>query len=58
MRIKAAIHDIFVKHTNRPIEKIQADSERDYFMSANEAKEYGIVDKVITVREFHDSKKK
>lgn len=58
LRIKAAIHDIFVKHTNQSIEKIQADSERDYFMSADEAMEYGIVDKVITIREFHDTKKK
>ncbi|RME64679.1 MAG: ATP-dependent Clp protease proteolytic subunit, partial [Nitrospirae bacterium] len=36
------------KHTGQPFEKVQADTERDYFMSAEEAKEYGIVDDVIT----------
>ncbi len=58
LRIKSTIHNIFVKHTNQPLGKIQADSERDFFMSAEEAMEYGVVDKVITVREFHDFKKK
>lgn len=57
LRVKSTIHDIFVKHTKQPLEKIQADSERDFFMSPDEAMEYGIVDKVITAREFHDLKK-
>ncbi|HBT99093.1 MAG TPA: ATP-dependent Clp protease proteolytic subunit, partial [Sulfurihydrogenibium sp.] len=36
--------------TGQPIEKIEADTERDYFMSAEEAKEYGLIDKVIYKR--------
>jgi ATP-dependent Clp protease, protease subunit len=38
---------IIAKHTNQPIEKVAKDTERDYFMSAPEAQEYGIVDRVI-----------
>ena len=36
------------KHTGQPIEKISHDTERDYFMSAEEAKKYGLIDEVIT----------
>lgn len=57
LRVKSTIHNILGEHTGQPIEKIRADSERDFFMSAFEAKEYGIVDKVITAREFPVSKK-
>jgi len=35
------------KHTNQPVEKVHKDSERDYFMSAEEAKAYGLIDEVI-----------
>ncbi len=38
---------IISKHTGQPIEKVAKDTERDYFMSAPEAQEYGIVDRVI-----------
>jgi len=58
MKIKSAIHDILVEHTGQKIEKIREDTERDFFMSSYEAKEYGIVDKVITVRELHNEKRK
>jgi ATP-dependent Clp protease protease subunit len=37
-------------HTGQPIEKIQKDTDRDFFMSAQEAKEYGLIDKVIEDR--------
>ena len=47
LRLREKINDILAKHTGQPIEKIQRDSDRDYFMSADEAKEYGIVDEVI-----------
>jgi ATP-dependent Clp protease protease subunit len=36
------------KHTGQPIEKIAHDTERDYFMSGEEAKRYGLIDEVIT----------
>jgi len=49
-RIKRMLNEILSKHTGQPIEKIEKDVERDYFMSAKEAQEYGIVDKVIEKR--------
>ena len=54
IKIKNTIHDILVNHTGQPIEKIREDTERDYFMSAEEAMEYGIVDRVIKVREIKE----
>jgi ATP-dependent Clp protease protease subunit len=48
LRLKDRIEEILAKHTKQPIEKIKKDSDRDYFMSAEEAKAYGIVDEVIT----------
>ncbi|UCD55074.1 MAG: ATP-dependent Clp endopeptidase proteolytic subunit ClpP [Candidatus Omnitrophota bacterium] len=47
LRLKERIEKILVKHTNKPLEKIKRDTDRDYFMSAEEAKAYGIVDEVI-----------
>jgi ATP-dependent Clp protease, protease subunit len=58
MKIKSTIHKILVEHTGQDIEKIREDTERDFFMSSYEAMEYGIVDKVITVREVHNEKGK
>lgn len=48
LRLKQNLNEILAKHTGQPIEKIEKDSDRDYFMSAEEAKTYGIVDEVIT----------
>jgi ATP-dependent Clp protease protease subunit len=45
--IVGTLNSILAKHTGQPVEKIRADSQRDYYMSATEAKEYGIVDTVI-----------
>ncbi|MEW6107809.1 MAG: ATP-dependent Clp endopeptidase proteolytic subunit ClpP [Nitrospirota bacterium] len=47
LRMKDTLNKIISKHTGQPIEKIQADTDRDFFMSGEEAKEYGIVDDVI-----------
>lgn len=47
MRIKNQINAILAKHTNQPISKIEKDTDRDYFMTAEEAKKYGIIDKII-----------
>lgn len=52
IRMREELDQILVKHTNQNIEKIHQDTERDFFMSGAEAKEYGIIDKVITVREL------
>jgi ATP-dependent Clp protease, protease subunit len=45
--LKKVLVDILARHTGKPPEKIEADSDRDYFMSGYEAKEYGLVDEVI-----------
>ncbi|MCX7759886.1 MAG: ATP-dependent Clp endopeptidase proteolytic subunit ClpP [Hydrogenothermaceae bacterium] len=50
LRLKRMLNEYLAKHTGQPIEKIEADTERDYFMSAQEAVEYGLIDKVITKR--------
>lgn len=47
LNLRDKINDILATHTGQPLEKIQKDSDRDYFMSANEAKEYGLIDEVI-----------
>ncbi|MDD3345537.1 MAG: ATP-dependent Clp endopeptidase proteolytic subunit ClpP [Candidatus Omnitrophica bacterium] len=41
------INDILARHTSQPLEKIQKDTDRDYFMSAQEARDYGIIDEVV-----------
>ena len=47
LRLREKINELLVKHTGQPLEKIQKDTDRDYFMSAEEAKAYGIIDEVI-----------
>ncbi|MDR2007289.1 MAG: ATP-dependent Clp endopeptidase proteolytic subunit ClpP [Acidaminococcales bacterium] len=47
LRLREVGNEILVKHTGQPLEKIRQDTERDYFMSAQAAQEYGLVDKVI-----------
>lgn len=47
LRIKNQINQILAKHTGQNIKKIEHDSDRDYFMTADEAKKYGIIDKII-----------
>ncbi len=48
IKIRKRLDEIMAKHTNQSVEKVHKDSERDYFMSAEEAKAYGLVDEVIT----------
>lgn len=47
LRMKESLNHIMAKHTGQPFDKIQVDTERDFFMSGIEAKEYGLVDDVI-----------
>jgi ATP-dependent Clp protease protease subunit len=51
LRMKETLNEILVKHTGKNLEQIQKDTDRDYFMSGLEAKEYGIVDHVIANRD-------
>nr|WP_035259277.1 ATP-dependent Clp endopeptidase proteolytic subunit ClpP [Desulfatirhabdium butyrativorans] len=54
LRLKDTLNQILAQHTGRPIDVIQRDTDRDFFMSGQEAKEYGIVDHVIRNREDLD----
>jgi ATP-dependent Clp protease protease subunit len=47
LRIKREINELYAKHTNTPLEKIARDMERDYFMSSEEARAYGLIDEVL-----------
>lgn len=47
LRLREKVNEILVNHTGKTLEKVKEDTDRDYFMSAQEAKEYGIVDEVI-----------
>ncbi|MEG4942899.1 ATP-dependent Clp protease proteolytic subunit [Microcoleus sp. F4-D5] len=50
LRLRHELNNIYAKNTGQPIEKIEKDMDRDYFMSAEEAKEYGLIDRVIEER--------
>ena len=50
LRLKKMLNEILSKHTGKPVEEIEKDTERDYFMGAEEAKEYGLIDKVLERR--------
>ena len=58
LKIRDKLYAILAKHTGQTQEKISQDSDRDFFMSAEEAQEYGLVDKVIESRDEIDAKKK
>ena len=47
LRMKDEINQILARHTKQPIDKIEKDSERDFFMNGEQAKEYGLIDQVI-----------
>lgn len=50
LRIRKQLNEIYAKNTDQPLEKIEKDMDRDFFMSAQEAKEYGLIDRVIEER--------
>ncbi len=51
VKIKDKLNKILAKHTNQPLERIEKDTDRDFYLSAEEAKEYGIIDEVIKTKE-------
>jgi ATP-dependent Clp protease protease subunit len=55
LRLKARLNELFAKHIGQPLERVEKDTERDYFMGPGEAKEYGIIDEVITHRHRPDA---
>ena len=54
IKMKRRLNDVYVKHTSQPYELIEKTLDRDYFMSADQAQEFGIVDKVLSNREEAD----
>jgi len=50
LRMKDVLNKLLATHTGQSLERVAQDTERDYFMSAQEAKDYGLVDEVISVR--------
>jgi len=50
LKIKKVLNQVLAKHTNQPLKKIERDTDRDYYMSAEEAKEYKIIDEIIKKR--------
>lgn len=48
LKTKRMINEILAKHTGQPLEKIERDTDRDYFLSAEEARAYGLIDQVVT----------
>lgn len=50
IKIKNKINEIIAKHSGRPLEKVEKDTDRDFYLSAEEAKEYGLIDEVIKTK--------
>lgn len=50
LRLRAELNQILVRHTHQPIDRIEADTDRDFFMNGLQAKEYGIIDEVVIQR--------
>jgi len=50
LKMKQKLNQILSKHTGQPLKKIEKDTDRDFYLSAEEAKEYGIIDKVIEAK--------
>jgi len=48
LKMRDRINEILAKHTGKPLDKIQKDTDRDYFMSSQEALEYGVIDEIFT----------
>ncbi len=53
-RLKVQLEEILARHTGQSVERINADTDRDFVMTAAEAKEYGIIDEVIEARSLAD----
>jgi ATP-dependent Clp protease, protease subunit len=56
LKTKKRLNELLARHTKQPIERIEKDAERDFWMSSGEAKEYGLIDEVITSKKPSDKK--
>ncbi len=57
LTLRSRLNELLAKHTGQPLEKIEKDTDRNFFMSAKEAKEYGIIDEVLLREATSPSKK-
>ena len=57
LKMRERLNEILAKHTGQPLEKIRVDTERDYFMSGEEAQKYGLIDEVIEKAPSHGKEK-
>ena len=58
LKMKRRLNEIYVKHTGKDYETIERSLDRDYFLTASEAKDFGLIDKVMTTRDAMDSSEK
>jgi len=58
LKTRDTLNELLSKHTGKPVTKIKEDTERDYFMSADEAKNYGLIDEVIVQKKAPETKDK
>ena len=58
LRMRARLNELIVKHTGQSIERVEKDTERDYFMGATEAKQYGLIDEVVLQNRKNPPKEK
>jgi ATP-dependent Clp protease protease subunit len=56
LKMKERLNEVLAKHTGQPVKKVAKDTDRDYFMSADEAKDYGIIDSIFENRPAAGSK--
>ena len=56
IKVKEKVNDILAKHTNKPIAQIEKDTDRDFWMSSNEALKYGVIDEIIGLQEVGKKK--
>ena len=52
LRYRALVDEVLAQHTGQPLDKVKKDTDRDFIMSADEARDYGIIDEVISTREL------
>ncbi len=58
LRMKAKLNELIAKHTNQTLERVEKDTDRDYFMGAVEAKQYGIIDEVVVQKKVTPREKR
>ncbi|MCS7183787.1 MAG: ATP-dependent Clp protease proteolytic subunit [Patescibacteria group bacterium] len=51
LKIKSKVNQILAKHTGQPLEKIEKDTDRDFYLTAEEARDYGLIDKIIEYKD-------